>query len=273
MIVDIDPTVYFYHGGESPENRLRWISPSDTDVYAAAFTASFGTNETEGFCRCNPPWTGSPPNCVYACGKARYSVAALNVSGAMVGEAQCEECLTGSTCDELVSSIRTLPLASGYWRASWKSRSVKQCPRSELCSGGSDSLDYCVENHRGPFCRLCSDKYFIQGDKCMACDDATAHSPASIALLVAAAISVFTLAAYRLSTAFRKRTERIPWRSVIVKGKVLVIFFQTALMIPNAYGIPYPSIYLGTSHARIFMLHRFMFAFTQQQGCSTCSSS
>ena len=151
MIADIDPTVYFYHGGESPENRLRWISPSDTDVYAAAFTASFGTNETEGFCRCNPPWTGSPPNCVYACGKARYSVAALNVSGAMVGEAQCEECLTGSTCDELVSSIRTLPLASGYWRASWKSRSVKQCPRSGLCSGGSDSLDYCVENHRGPF--------------------------------------------------------------------------------------------------------------------------
>ena len=77
--------------------------------------------------------------------------------------------------------------------------------------------------------------------------------------MVAAAISVFILIAYKLSTAFRKRTERIPWRSVIVKGKVLVIFFQIALMIPNTYGIPYPSIYLGTNRARIFMLHRFIF--------------
>ena len=238
-----------------------------------AFMARFG-NDNSGdsrFCTCNPPWTGDPPNCVYACGKARYSVAALNVADAMVGEAQCEECLTGATCGGLVSSIRTLPLQHGYWRASWKSREIKQCPRSELCVGGSDSLDYCTENHRGPFCRLCSDGYFIQGDKCMACDDAKAHSPASIALMVAAAISVFTLIAYKLSTAFRKRTKRIPWRSVIVKGKVLVIFFQIALMIPNTYGIPYPSIYLGTNRARIFMLHRFIFITNRL--ARRCSSS
>ena len=70
----------------------------------------------------------------------------------------------------------------------------------------------------------------------MACADATAHSPASLALMVAAVISVSVLAVYRLSSAFRKRAERISWRNAVVKGKVLVIFFQIALMIPNAYG-------------------------------------
>jgi hypothetical protein len=88
----------------------------------------------------------------------------------------------------------------------------------------------------------------------MACADATAHSPASIALMAAAAIAVCVLVAYKLSAAFRKRAERIPWRSVVVKGKVLVIFFQIALMIPNAYGIPYPSIYLGQCQAK----HKFV---------------
>jgi hypothetical protein len=276
LVFDLDAAMYGYSGGSTPELRRKWISSADTSDYKSAFFRRFVDNASNipgvGFCTCNPPWTGVPPNCVYACGKERMSIAELNASGATDGESQCEACMTGTTCDEPVNDIRTLRLNSRYWRASWKSRDVKQCPRSELCTGGPNSLDYCIEHHHGPFCKLCVKDYFVQGDKCMACADATAHSPASIALMVAVAISVCVLAAYKLSAAFRKRAERIPWRSVVVKGKVLVIFFQIALMIPNVYGIPYPSIYLGQCRSKtlLFLVPNCVCSI---QACSTCFSS
>lgn len=68
--------------------------------------------------------------------------------------------------------------------------------------------------------------FFIQGAQCTACSDASASSPASISLMVLAVVLVMAIVLRQCSEAFRKVLKRVPWRSVIVKSKIMVIFFQ-----------------------------------------------
>jgi len=223
---ELDAAQYGYHGGSTPEWRKKWISSADTSEYRAAFLERYASNATStpgvGFCTCNPPWTGAPPNCVYACGKARYSIAGLNVSGSMAGESQCETCLNGAECDEMVNGVQTIKLKGGYWRTNWRSREIKKCPRSALCKGGPSAGSYCVKNHHGPYCMICDEGFFQAGGKCMSCDGASAHSPSSLALIVASVLVCVVVGAHKMSTRFRAFEARIQWREIVtVKGKII----------------------------------------------------
>jgi hypothetical protein len=254
MVFDFPPAVYGYSGGSTSAKRQKWIGTGDTEKYSDGFKHRWCKNTTDddhiGFCTCNSPYTGTPPNCTYACGKERISVAEISDER---GESQCRACLPGTTCNNLINSMSTLHLKPGFWRLAWESHDVKKCPRSELCLGGGNADDYCAENHRGPYCMGCDPEFFMQGGKCIACSEASAQSPASIALMVAAVLFVVVLVLFRLSAVFRKAIGRIPWRSVVVKSKIIVIFFQIALMIPQAFAIPFPSVYLGLLDVFQFM--------------------
>ena len=159
---------------------------------------------------------------MYACGKARYSIAGLNVSGSMAGESQCETCLNGAECDELVNGVQTIKLKGGYWRTNWRSREIKKCPRSALCKGGPSAGSYCVKNHHGPYCMICDEGFFQAGGKCMSCDGASAHSSSSLALIVASVLMCVVVGAHKMSTRFRALEARIQWREIVtVKGKII----------------------------------------------------
>jgi hypothetical protein len=205
-------------------------------------------------------------------------MAALNITGKMLGESQCEECPGGTECPDVTTTLQELRLSSGYWRGSWKTRTPLKCPRGGLCSGGTNpggtTGGYCIANHRGPYwcvcfvfarlvvliqccCAICSmicdPDYFIAGGLCMSCSDASLNSPASVATIAGAAVLLAACVLFRASALFRKKVTALPWRSIIVKGKIVVIFFQIAMLIPDVYGIPFPSVYLGLLDVFQFM--------------------
>ena len=63
--------MYGYHGGSDAALRLNWLAPTtDSAEYQQQFSTLFGGST--GFCRCDPPYHGIPPNCKYSCGKARF---------------------------------------------------------------------------------------------------------------------------------------------------------------------------------------------------------
>ena len=71
LVFDVDPQMYGYHGGSDAALRLNWLAPTtDSAEYQQQFSTLFGGST--GFCRCDPPYHGIPPNCKYSCGKARF---------------------------------------------------------------------------------------------------------------------------------------------------------------------------------------------------------
>jgi hypothetical protein len=100
---------------------------------------------------------------------------------------------------------------------------------------------------------ICDPDYFIAGGLCMSCSDASLNSPASVATIAGAAVLLAACVLFRASALFRKKVTAFPWRSIIVKGKIVVIFFQIAMLIPDVYGIPFPSVYLGLLDVFQFM--------------------
>ena len=59
----------------------------------------------------------------------------------------------GLECDTPGVLLTTLPLASGYWRASNESTTIRACLSEEACEGGSviqRSDNYCAVGYQGP---------------------------------------------------------------------------------------------------------------------------
>lgn len=59
----------------------------------------------------------------------------------------------GLECDTPGVLLTTLPLASGYWRASNETTTIRECLNEDACEGGSviqRSDDYCAVGYQGP---------------------------------------------------------------------------------------------------------------------------
>ena len=81
--------------------------------------------------------------------------------GLVHGEGDCVRCPAGTACETAGHSTQTLPLLTGWWRASNTSVDVKRCADHDAdegsgCVGGPDAWS-CKEKLSGPLCVLCKD--------------------------------------------------------------------------------------------------------------------
>eukprot|EP00903_Cladosiphon_okamuranus_P009052 g8654.t1 len=81
------------------------------------------------------------------------------------GDGLCLKCTDldlgdeGLECDTPGVLLTTLPLASGHWRASNETTTIRKCLNEDACEGGSvihRSDDYCAVGYGGPYCAVCS---------------------------------------------------------------------------------------------------------------------
>ena len=241
LSVYMDPSVYGYTGGSTAVLRSKWFDPADS-----AFEQQNKTfMQDKGFCRCNFPYLGVPPNCIYSCGPARYRVAA---EGCLDDEC-CFDCPEGVACELQDNELQSIVIAPGYWRVSNRSLDVRPCVGSrDSCVGGPVAgefgIGYCKQNHRGPYCSLCIADFYREDDACKSCDDAS-PSAGLYALIVLAVMCAALAVLYKQSAACRALAGKLNTRSMIVKLKLAVTFFQIVLLLPVVFLVAYPTEYVN----------------------------
>jgi hypothetical protein len=165
-----------------------------------------------------------------------------------VDEECCFDCPPGTDCDVRDNTIQSMKIAPGHWRVSNISLDIRPCVNNpEACEGGDVAgelgIHYCKLHHRGPYCSLCVEDYYPEGDVCKSCDDV---SPAGglYALLVLAVLIVALFVLYKKSNRFRKFVGKLNSRSMIVKAKLIITFFQVVLLLPVVFLVSYPTSYI-----------------------------
>ena len=169
------------------------------------------------------------------------------------------------------STLQTVRLTPGHWRLSDRSNVVSECAKvmrdgSEFspCIGGDSAGDggrgYCADGHQGVRCEVCSDgadgqaRYFKSADaQCVDCP------PLAVTVGVVGYIILGGFALYFFVTLVRRccvrrhhqwwlRTVRraalwVDAYALIPKAKLLITFYQSAVLIPKVYDISLPEHY------------------------------
>ena len=191
----------------------------------------------------------------------------------------CKPCPPNAECSD-DTSLATLGVPAGYWRASPSSavltacrdfggdragearcagneRGAKQASR-RLEAAGSD--EYCASDFKGPECQLCAaeNHYLVDGDECKECG-ARGAAAGRIAGLVLGLCVACGLAAYCYSMAdWREKSYigpilRFADRSVkyyvgggmTAKVKILFGFYQISTVLSSTYSARLPDKYTG----------------------------
>jgi hypothetical protein len=226
----IDPLFYEFTGGSTPELRMKWFDPKASSY--STYKERFGGED--GFCKCDFPFVGTPPNCVYACGISNFAKS----SG------ECEQCPSGVSCTSTQQELATLPLLPNHWRVSNMSTDVRRCPTAGACVGGDTPGGYCDVNHEGPYCSVCTDGSAPQDGRCIDCSEIQGNSKAFIFVIVIAIVGILGYIAYRRVEFVSTFIEKLQTRSMIVKLKQMATFFQIVLLLPAVYLVPYPTEYI-----------------------------
>ena len=87
-------------------------------------------------------------------------------------EEECIACPSDSTtCDEMGTTLETLPINPGYWRSDKRSLNIIECFISEACAqeeggegeeeneNGGIFVQACLIGHTGPACDVCFEGY------------------------------------------------------------------------------------------------------------------
>jgi hypothetical protein len=235
-VVSIDPDFYEYTGGTTPELRMNWFDKKLVDSYLA-YEARFGG--PDGFCKCDLPYVGTPPNCVYACGRSNYAES----PGA------CKQCPDGVDCAGIQQELLTLQLEPNYWRMSSNSTKIQRCPTVGACIGGQltgvQGTGYCNENHEGPYCSVCKVGSAPQDGRCIDCGEIQGNSKAFVFAAVAVVLAALAYFSYHHVTRFKAFVKKLQTRSMLVKLKQMAAFFQIVLLLPSVYIVPYPTDYIA----------------------------
>ena len=174
--------------------------------------------------------------------------------------ADCKPCPPLADCSAFNTSLETLFVQPGHWRASPISDKLAKCRKlggdnnsgTERCAGG-DSTEangngLCNPRFKGPECQLCSadDRYLVDGHKCEKCD----KSAVAAGRLIGLAFGIL-IACGLLATAFSMRSWRkqrlvgpplrfadraVDWCLAIglmAKVKILLGFYQVRHSVPS----------------------------------------
>ena len=116
--------------------------------------------------------------------------------GLVHGEGDCVRCPAGTACETVGYSTQTLPLLTGWWRASNTSVDIKRCAKEGSgCVGGPDAWS-CKEKLSGPLCVLCKDGpghyYNKDSHDCRACGADTSYRTIIAMLGTALGLGLFS---------------------------------------------------------------------------------
>jgi hypothetical protein len=144
-----------------------------------------------------------------------------------------------------------MKIAPGHWRVSNSSLDIRPClDNPKACEGGAFAgelgIRYCKLHHRGPYCSLCVEGYYLDGKTCKSCNDEgyyLDHAGGKLFfVLVVFFVALFVLR--KKNARFRKFLGKLNSRSMIVKAKLVIAFFQIALLLPVVFLVAYPTSYI-----------------------------
>jgi hypothetical protein len=136
----------------------------------------------------------------------------------------------GTDCSGIQQDLASFLLLPNYWRISSDSFDIRHCATANTCVGGRVvgllGSGYCAENHEGPYCSVCSAGSASQGGQCVSCDEIQSKSGGLIFLIGALLIGILLYLVNRHVWAFRKFTQKLHGRSMLVMLKHMATFFQ-----------------------------------------------
>ena len=173
---------------------------------------------------------------------------------------RCSACPPHANCSAFNTSLETLFVQRGHWRASPISDKLAKCRKlggdddagKVRCAGGDNTeangKGLCNPAFKGPECQLCSadDHYLVDGHKCEKCDE----SAVAAGRLIGLALGIL-IACGLLATAFSMRSWRkqrlvgpplrfadraVDWCLAIglmAKVKILLGFYQVRHSVPS----------------------------------------
>ena len=213
-----------------------------------------------------PDSSGSGSSSCPICTKGYYLLE--DADGRRTG---CNPCPPNAECP-LNTSLATLNVSRGYWRASPSSAVLTDCGLfvgnddggDTRCAGGTDAGEggdgYCEDGFTGPECQLCSakDHHLVDGVRCERCRDRKEVT----GTLVAVAFSIYVAcclavwAYFSCAQAWRKRrccgaplrlAERIVAWCIGIglhgKLKIIVSFYQVCTVLSSTYSARLPDKY------------------------------
>jgi len=153
------------------------------------------------------------------------------------GDVVCVPCdVTSMDCSAAGSSLSTLNVRSGWWRAADTTTDIRRCNVREACEGGPAPEHYCSPMHTGPYCALCEPNHYRDADqRCTPCEGRLNLLPVAIAAAVVVALA-FGVGALSRRYKAAAITARVTARS-------LLALIQMALLMPRAYGVVLPDVF------------------------------
>jgi predicted outer membrane repeat protein len=193
----------------------------------------------------------------FRCGLGTYSF--------FVTDSACSLCPENAYCP----GGNQMDVDSGYWRLSQTSTEILQCPLPSSCLGGANtsSTSQCESGHQGPLCDVCDQGYTMNSaGSCVKCTTSGRLTTLILApiLILLFLIFVYATMKYRrfihdfaiYVTAFlNDKVKAFKLRTVRVKFKILIAFYQIAAQIGPAMSINYPSSY--TKYLSVFYFLNF----------------
>ena len=170
---------------------------------------------------------------------------------------ECALCPVGSDCVSQGTTLSTLPLLAGYYRATNLSEDLRRCPdfgNASGCVGGVGAGEGpCKPWLEGPYCRRCnvsdSTRYYDSEESaCLACDGDALTPVAALGVALFALLLLGLLWArfqphrWWCSWQLVARTSHLSKQlSLRAKAKQLLGFYQVATRISDVYEVPMPT--------------------------------
>lgn len=197
-------------------------------------------------------------------------------------EAVCFNCTAGSyslsttdpTCYPCPSNSfcpggNTINVEPGYWRLSSTSSSIYECPVPSSCLGGSNVSEQCATGHYMYLCDVCRPGYSRDASGgCLQCT----NNSILLTSIVTPIFLFFVVSIVVIVVLFRKKlrqlftslsvmvtnnTKSIKFRSVRVKFKILIAFYQITSQIGPSTSIAYPAVFANYLSALSFLNFSF----------------
>ncbi|CAN0034835.1 unnamed protein product, partial [Scytosiphon promiscuus] len=161
----------------------------------------------------------------------------------------CTPVLDHSSSGGGSTTIATLSIDPGHWRATASSNDILACYHADACLGGvTGRAGYCSEGYKGPYCSVCSDGYTQELNfACRKCSGSTSGI-VIVAVLVAAvlcggvAVVSHVMAgeiAARRRGPLRSLLRNIPLQSV----KIVIAAWQILTQFSAVANVTYPDVY------------------------------
>eukprot|EP00904_Undaria_pinnatifida_P003224 jgi/Undpi1/12902/HiC_scaffold_7.g02568.m1 len=161
----------------------------------------------------------------------------------------CIETMDHTTSSGGATTIRTVSIDPGFWRATSTTRDVFACYRDEACLGGVTATHaYCRNGYEGPYCSICSEGYGASfGFSCDKCSDKASGIVVAVVfvavlLLGAAAVASYTMSSIGVSGgrgAIERLTRFIPLPSI----KIAIVALQIVTQFTAIANVTYPQVY------------------------------